>query len=482
MFIFDDGTSASEMAGGTWGNLPYIGAAQQVLPQREAESDEAKVVVELPGGMPEALEALAATSCSGLPSGRRAEGSARVASSLPSTFTGMEEVGAAARLPAPLGSLVKQRSSVLSNKLERREEMKIKLHLPLSSLPLWLFGILPWDLRMSNGAWWRSRSLWYQRACVAMATAAAVLSVARVCIGWIGDGGWEGLMSSNSASLLADLPLVLCGPLGLLAIHAHTGSTMLCACYGLMMPNVKQTGFFEQWKRQSYFDLCLAYTVCVTAVICRWWTSNAFSGEGEVLHACTFALSSGMLMALCLCMMHVCNSLTALVHAFSANACAEAQNAHEICGSYSSLQSISLVNKWNMIQATIRKSSGALEHLMVCLKAAMLSTILLGAVDGLSTRPSIGDFAPLALLLTLVALAFFRAAAVTDLCNRVPPLINTHVSEEDVDFKCQYVVRYIIDSTAGFYIFDVQVTTAMILKFLYFCGVFVFAVVTKLIA
>jgi hypothetical protein len=189
-----------------------------------------------------------------------------------------------------------------------------------------------------------------------------------------------------------------------------------------------------------------------------------------------------MLMALCLCVLHVCNSVTGLIHAFSASACVGAQNAKESHGSYSILQSVSLVNNWNMIQAAIRKSSGALEHLMACLQAAMLSTILLGAVDSLSTRPSVGDFAPLALLLTLVAIAFFRAAAVTDLCNRVPPLINTHVSEEDVDFKCQYVVRYIIDSTAGFYIFDVQVTTSMILKMIYFSGAFVFAVLTKLVS
>jgi len=117
---------------------------------------------------------------------------------------------------------------------------------------------------------------------------------------------------------------------------------------------------------------------------------------------------------------------------------------------------------------------------MAFLQFAVVSTLVLGAIDGLSGRHAIKDLVPLVLLLALLVFAFIRAAAVTDTCTKVPSFINAHVSDTALDLQCQYIVRYITDSAAGFYIFDVQVTTAMVLKMMYFCGAFVFAITTQL--
>jgi len=117
---------------------------------------------------------------------------------------------------------------------------------------------------------------------------------------------------------------------------------------------------------------------------------------------------------------------------------------------------------------------------MACLQVAVFSTLVLGSIDKLNGRTPIAELVSLALLLALVATAFIRAAAVTDTCAKLPPFINALVSDTKMDLQCQYVVRYIQDSAAGFYIYDVQLTTALVLKAMYFCGAFLFAVASKL--
>jgi len=373
-----------------------------------------------------------------------------------------------------LGSLVKQRVSELTAELEKEGATKVSL--PRSSLPLWLAGVLPWDMGFSPPTCWRRWSLWYQWGCLAIVTTASLLSCARIVIACMGISPWDGMIHGRSTWMLADLPVVCVGPVGMVLVHTYSGSNMLCKCHGLMMPSIEKTGFHSEWRGQSCVDAVLALMLWVFAMVSRCYASGVFSGEGEVVYPCAFAVCSGALMALCLCTFHVCNCLTATIHVFSSKARNDCESFHEL----SVLQIASLAKEWNVIQATIRKSSGAIGHLMAWLQCAVVSTLVLWAIDGLSGRQAIKDMVPLVLLLALLLLAFIRAAAVTDTCTKVPAFINAHVSDTALDFQCQYMVRYITDSAAGFYIFDVQVTTAMVLKMVYFCGAFVFAMATKL--
>jgi len=93
---------------------------------------------------------------------------------------------------------------------------------------------------------------------------------------------------------------------------------------------------------------------------------------------CAFTICSGALVATCLCAVHVCRSLTSLVEAFLSEALARSQNTqkHE-----REQQSARLVIKWKRVRAVIRFSSGAVERLLVCLHIAMLSALLMGAID-----------------------------------------------------------------------------------------------------
>ena len=87
-----------------------------------------------------------------------------------------------------------------------------------------------------------------------------------------------------------------------------------------------------------------------------------------------------------------------------------------------------------------------------------------------------------------------RAAAVTEKANRVAPLVNSwkfHKSHQDddeggggvwMDYERQYVVQYISQSRAGFFIRGSQLTVPTVQKLLYYLGAVSFALFSRLSA
>lgn len=85
-----------------------------------------------------------------------------------------------------------------------------------------------------------------------------------------------------------------------------------------------------------------------------------------------------------------------------------------------------------------------------------------------------------------------RAAAVTEKANRVAPLVNSwkfHKSHQEddergvwMDYERQYVVQYISQSRAGFFIRGSQLTVPTVQKLLYYLGAVSFALFSRLSA
>jgi len=276
--------------------------------------------------------------------------------------------------------------------------------------------------------------------------------------------------------MLADLPILLMAPIGLIMVGVHAGSKKLCHAHGLIYPQVVHC---QQCKWRSNRDTCFASALWAGAVACRCLLSDALFQRMETCYLCAFTICSGALVAQCICAMHVCNCLTSLGGAFSSEASdwRETAQKHE-CGR--DQQTTGLIFKWRRIQAAIRFSSGAVEHPLVCLHVAMLSALVFGVVDLLHSRTSLHALAPSALLFVLVTATFLRAAAVTDMCALLPSDISSNLYDDDaVDWHRRYLVWYIADSAAGCRVFGVQVTTALVLKFLHFCGAFMVALLLK---
>jgi hypothetical protein len=79
-------------------------------------------------------------------------------------------------------------------------------------------------------------------------------------------------------------------------------------------------------------------------------------------------------------------------------------------------------------------------------------------------------------LLSILYVSFF-IAEVTSKCDRVPAFVNTLDLGETLDYKRQYLVDYVINSRAGFYMFEIRITSEMVVKAAYI-GVVVAAAFT----
>jgi len=93
---------------------------------------------------------------------------------------------------------------------------------------------------------------------------------------------------------------------------------------------------------------------------------------------------------------------------------------------------------------------------------------------------------PGAILVCGISRVFFKAACITDKCKRVPSLINScsfgEAAVGDIDTERQYVVGYILNSRAGFYIFETRLTSVITIKFAYACAVCLFTLATHIVS
>jgi hypothetical protein len=135
------------------------------------------------------------------------------------------------------------------------------------------------------------------------------------------------------------------------------------------------------------------------------------------------------------------------------------------------------VHEWNLLQAVLRKVSGAAEKGFLAVQStaiALVTGVILAARD----PSNLGDLAWLfsaALLVVGVMFIFFKAAEVSERCMRMPSVINSLNFGECVDARRHYLVEFISYSAAGFYVWEVRLTAAIALKLTYFCCVLTFA-------
>ena len=153
--------------------------------------------------------------------------------------------------------------------------------------------------------------------------------------------------------------------------------------------------------------------------------------------------------------------------------------------------------EWNVLQAMLRHISAKLSRSLLPLGCACGASILY-LIQLSFVRPDVeGGFGfILQNLWCLPPNVFFlytlmRAAAVTEKASRVSPLVNSwnfeNVDGPDdlpdwMDLERQYLVQYIIQSEAGFYIQGVRLRFFQVSKMCYYLSAILFAVVSQVIS
>jgi hypothetical protein len=265
--------------------------------------------------------------------------------------------------------------------------------------------------------------------------------------------------------LLADLTLATGSVIGY-AVVIKWSKRMLDCAHVLAM-YTQRIGYAEIWQKKVRQDLILTFLLWLGAVFERTRGSLILDDVTFApgwIHIAAFSVSSSVLMGLAFVVLYICSALTTIVDAF--------------CISYDKHQDLEqAVQDWNAVQAVIRKCSSAVEFCFFVLQTTSLTTVLLGAFDGINPNSRIDLLIPTAFLTLGIGRIFFRAGAVTDKCSRTPSLINSF--GEGIDEELQYVVQYLIHSDAGFHVFEVRLTSPMAFKFVYLCGAAAFIMVTR---
>jgi hypothetical protein len=198
------------------------------------------------------------------------------------------------------------------------------------------------------------------------------------------------------------------------------------------------------------------------------------------LSVLTFASNSAILAVVTFCQLHVCCFLELTVDDF----CLRFFNDPDFSRA---------VREWNVVQAMLRRVAATVSGSVLAVHTSILSTLLLTATESFFGDKEYRRCSTLWLLwaispTTLALSGLFCAASVTEKCSRVPALVNSaaFMDEEDVaedesalDVDRQYLVQYIVQSEAGFYIYGIRLDSEFVLKVAYVLAILVYAVITQ---
>jgi len=279
--------------------------------------------------------------------------------------------------------------------------------------------------------------------------------------------------------LLSDIPLVLGSLCGLLSVSVHTNSQSLVEICSLLRTYAAREHFNESWLGSNEKNLTCILLVWLVANIERIRASAMVEAllDGSLdlasaLYIISFAVSSLFLMALVFCMLYICSALLGAVDSFCVLTVSD-QNLERS------------VPRWNVVQAVLRRVSERVQACLFVLQSAIVLTFMLAACDVYRSMQAdegyVALLIPGGLLVLGMSSVFFKAAAVTDKCARVPSLLNSSWFGKDHTER-QYVVEYVLYSDAGFYVFDIRLTSAMTLKFAYICVLGLFSLLTQIVA
>lgn len=289
---------------------------------------------------------------------------------------------------------------------------------------------------------------------------------------------------------VSDLPLASCAVFGLLSLDITKVPGVSMQVQKLLESYTWQADKLEAWEAARRWDRNMVLSLWGCAVIVRILCSRMVraaarwiigSSEGatrlsEDADACnwwvdavqvtSFALVSGVVVSTSCFLLYLCRSLTIMIN-------------HFCCRAVLNQESLNATHEWNVLQAVVRRSSGAtgacLFTLMVaCACAAPMLICDLFSMG--SQRPPFPEVLPGILVTIAMTRTVFIAASINEKCASVPSLINacwvSHQSRERL-------VNYIIHSAAGYYVWGIKLTFANILRCAYLTGVIAASLATS---
>lgn len=345
----------------------------------------------------------------------------------------------------------------------------------LIASPLWLrlCGILPLLRGTPAKRQWLGASVnWYML--MAVSTLGVMVATAQML-----DTPWSETPEHNCDAdsclmllHLSDLALALGSFIGVVSFRAILRSNLLGNSDALLVTYTRRQGVVDMWSRH-----CRKESVIIALVsgcsICLRVVGSLSAGWYGAVGVGMFSVMNVVFMSLTFAMLHVDCALTLLIDAY--------------CYHFTVTPDLECsVREWNMLQAVLRKGSGAMENAFIVLQTTALVMVLLVVSDFYLHRESQTTKAPVLMSVALIAIIEWRlickSADVTETCARVPSLINSLSFGLDLDLGRHYLVEYITYSGAGFYVRDLRLTSAIVFRLFYISVLVAFGVLTRVIS
>lgn len=345
---------------------------------------------------------------------------------------------------------------------------------------LLVFGILPWSAGRPRAS---AAYQWAMRCAVAVFVVYFFMPSLRrylAALGWARI--WPrcpklGAMCLQREGFLSQVPLPLGAVIMMLSFAMSRHQAPLEETFALLQGVAVERGYEEWQRRQSRWDraafafiwLC---TVVATAAS-KSSVGESFGDEGESAqvfgHCVAVVLFSTVVLCLAYSMVCICRSLVIMIDDFC-------------CGVVGRTKLQDIADVWNLTQAVLRRASNAVENGFLASFAMLAFTVPALLVDVGLSGAEIAFAATLPALFVTCGLLYvlLLASTISEQCSRVPALINAISFGPDTHYDRQRTVDYVASSAAGFYIFGMRLTTAMVVKIMYVWCIVVGGLFTRL--
>lgn len=348
--------------------------------------------------------------------------------------------------------IVKDMSSSVEAERYKATPGKVNMSLLRIQIRFWaLWGILP----LNSG----SVAAWYRRCVMIFLGCASVLSISLLV-----------QQSNNAYENIAQTSVSVCT---LLCLACFTGvSNLVGPSERALIDHATSHGYLREWGLGGLVQLALSFSMWLFTVAISIMRLQSTSGEVAFTTILVWTVRNGVLFAFIHCVWQILSCLELMVDSY----CVEF---------FDNKNCERNVAMWNSLQALLRRAGEAVENSILALQIAITTAFACGALSALELtlrwRKNLAAeelsrsilFQGEVLLLVLSSIIIFaKGASVTEKCVRVPPLVNSVLIEpsKHIDEQRSYLVTFIANSHAGFYVKGTRFTFSMLARLCYLFG------------
>jgi len=256
------------------------------------------------------------------------------------------------------------------------------------------------------------------------------------------------------------------GGVGLFSLQRMNIHNLIGKSDNLLDNYARRHGFLGMWAAASlrllvFIGAFWTGAVVMTGVMVAVFWSTIESPGITIALTLGYIFASGVVVVLTYCQLHVCAGLELMVDSFCVEFLAESNFREGVA-------------QWNTIQAIMRRASHTIDLCFVSVQTSVLTASVLLGMDVMlgsgSLEHAFRGLPSCGLLMAIMQFGQYKAAVVTQKCQRMPAVVNSLAIEgQAINCERQYMVQFIMQSAAGFYVRGVRLTPFMVFKAAYLC-------------